>query len=127
MKKFPESIATKTRKTESYYESLISRYIAPSFTLFFRKLKISNPNVVTYCSFFMLLLSGFMAPKLNLLSIPVYRVIIILFIQMSFIFDCSDGQLARRTGKTSKLGAWLDKILDRGGELIIFSLFGYVE
>ena len=36
------------------------------------------------------------------------------------IFDLFDGTLARATGKTSKLGAFLDSTFDRAGEGIVF-------
>ncbi len=40
--------------------------------------------------------------------------------QFSAILDCSDGDLARVSGKSSLLGAWLDKSLDRLKEFLIF-------
>jgi phosphatidylglycerophosphate synthase len=125
--RIPVDLITKSGpKTESYYEYLISRYIAPYFTLLFKKLQIKNPNIITWCSFSLILIASVMVVNLGLLSSIVYRVIIAVLIQLNFIWDCSDGQLARITGTTSKLGAWLDKILDRVGEFIIFSVFGYV-
>ncbi len=39
----------------------------------------------------------------------------------AFFFDCVDGQLARYARKFSKLGAWLDSILDRSKEYAIFA------
>jgi hypothetical protein len=39
----------------------------------------------------------------------------------AFFFDCVDGQLARYARKFSKLGAWLDSILDRSKEYVIFA------
>jgi CDP-diacylglycerol--glycerol-3-phosphate 3-phosphatidyltransferase len=36
------------------------------------------------------------------------------------IFDLFDGALARATGKTSKLGAFLDSTFDRAGEAIVY-------
>jgi hypothetical protein len=40
---------------------------------------------------------------------------------LAFFFDCVDGQLARYARKFSKLGAWLDSILDRSKEYVIFA------
>ena len=125
MNKLPERLITKTGKAEAYYEYVICRYIAPHFTFFLKRLKISNPNIVTFCSFFILLIAGLLTSLVRLHSNLLYRAVIALLIQLSFILDCSDGQLARILGRTSKLGAWLDKILDRVGEFIIFSIFGY--
>ena len=36
------------------------------------------------------------------------------------VFDLFDGALARATGKTSKLGAFLDSVFDRAGEAIVY-------
>ncbi len=36
------------------------------------------------------------------------------------IFDMFDGTLARATGKVSKLGAFLDSVFDRAGEVIVY-------
>ena len=42
-------------------------------------------------------------------------------LQAAFTFDCVDGQLARYTRNFSKLGAWLDSILDRAKEYVVFA------
>ena len=36
------------------------------------------------------------------------------------VFDLFDGALARATGKTSKLGAFMDSVFDRWGEVVIY-------
>ncbi|MFC5180159.1 CDP-alcohol phosphatidyltransferase family protein [Actinomadura harenae] len=40
---------------------------------------------------------------------------------LAFVFDCVDGQLARYTRRYSKLGAWLDAMLDRAKEYMVFA------
>ena len=40
---------------------------------------------------------------------------------LAFAADCVDGQLARYTRQFSKLGAWLDSVLDRAKEYVIFA------
>jgi phosphatidylglycerophosphate synthase len=42
-------------------------------------------------------------------------------LQVAFAFDCVDGQLARYTRQFSKLGAWLDSVLDRGKEYAVYA------
>jgi Family of unknown function (DUF5941)/CDP-alcohol phosphatidyltransferase len=42
-------------------------------------------------------------------------------LQVSFMTDCVDGQLARYTRTFSKLGAWLDSIFDRTKEYAVFA------
>jgi phosphatidylglycerophosphate synthase len=40
--------------------------------------------------------------------------------QISYIFDCADGQLARYRKQFSPFGGWLDQVLDRSREFIIY-------
>lgn len=42
-------------------------------------------------------------------------------LQLAFIADCVDGQLARYTRQYSEFGAWLDSTLDRGKEYIVYA------
>jgi phosphatidylglycerophosphate synthase len=44
-----------------------------------------------------------------------------LLLQASFTTDCIDGQLARYTGTFSRLGAWLDSVLDRTKEHLVYA------
>jgi phosphatidylglycerophosphate synthase len=39
-------------------------------------------------------------------------------------FDMFDGTLARATGKVSKLGAFMDSVFDRAGEVVVYSGIG---
>ncbi len=111
--------------TESFYDFLISKYIAPQFTFLLSACGVKRPNNITLMSLVLLLAAAFMVLFTGMLNAVWYRAVIAVLIQFSFIFDCSDGQLARITGTTSKLGAWLDRLSDRLGEFIIFSFFGY--
>jgi len=125
--RIPDELITKTGlKTESFYDFLISRYIAPYITLLMKTLGFKSPNLVTLMSFIFILLTGFLVLDIENLDNILYRIIIAFLIQLSFILDSSDGQLARIIGKTSKLGAWLDRVLDRVGEFFIFTIFGII-
>lgn len=125
MVKIPDELVTKTGiKTESFYDFLISRYVAPHLTIFLKIVGIKNPNLISILSFVFILIPGVLILNIHRLENLDYRIIIAVLIQLSFILDCSDGQLARIVGKTSKLGAWLDKVFDRVGEFFIFTLFG---
>jgi phosphatidylglycerophosphate synthase len=42
-------------------------------------------------------------------------------VQVAFMLDCVDGQLARYTGTFSSFGAWLDSILDRAKEYAVYA------
>jgi phosphatidylglycerophosphate synthase len=42
-------------------------------------------------------------------------------LQVAFTTDCVDGQLARYSRQFSKLGAWLDAVLDRAKEYVVYA------
>lgn len=46
------------------------------------------------------------------------------FLQLSYLFDCADGQLARLTGMTSDVGAYLDFLVDEVKALILVGASG---
>lgn len=52
------------------------------------------------------------------------RILAFICIQLSFAFDCSDGEVARMTGRGSKFGIWFDSISDRTKEILWFMAIG---
>src|SRR5215218_8722687 len=44
-----------------------------------------------------------------------------LLLQLSFVLDCVDGQIARYTRTFSPLGAWMDVVFDRVNEILVFA------
>lgn len=42
-------------------------------------------------------------------------------LQLSFVLDCVDGQLARYTGSFSRFGGWLDSMSDRLKEYVVYA------
>ena len=42
-------------------------------------------------------------------------------LQVAFMLDCVDGQLARYTRTFSRFGAWLDSVFDRGKEYVVYA------
>ena len=42
-------------------------------------------------------------------------------LQLAFTADCVDGQLARYTRQFSEFGGWLDSVLDRGKEYVVYA------
>lgn len=48
------------------------------------------------------------------------RILAFVAIQLSFAFDCSDGEVARMLGRGSKFGIWFDSVSDRAKEIIWF-------
>lgn len=51
-------------------------------------------------------------------------IIAALILQLAYVFDCADGQLARHTGKTSPVGAYLDFFIDEVKALLLVAACG---
>jgi hypothetical protein len=96
----------------TFFVSSYSRYIAR----FAARLGIT-PNQVTVFSMFIgvLAAAGFaVGHRWSLIAGA-------LLLQAAFTFDCVDGQLARYTRNFSRFGAWLDSVLDRGKEYLVYA------
>ncbi|AKG91124.1 Phosphatidylglycerophosphate synthase [Geoglobus ahangari] len=65
-----------------------------------------HPNTITYFAFALGLISAYIVAIGR-----IYEGVLLLFI--SQIFDCVDGDLARMAGKTSRYGAFIDRVFDR--------------
>jgi CDP-diacylglycerol---glycerol-3-phosphate 3-phosphatidyltransferase len=92
---------------ETGYYSFINRYVIP--LLIQLKLK---PNHVSFLG----LLSSVMA-GVSFIYSPFFGG---LFTLLTGLFDTLDGSLARALGQSRKFGAFLDSVLDRYTELIIY-------
>jgi len=98
---------------ESGYYSFLERRIVPK--LIYLKL---TPNHVTYGGLIISMLAG--------LSFVYYPLAGGLLTLLTGLLDTLDGSLARATGESKKFGAFLDSILDRYTELIIYlGICGY--
>ncbi|KRW91446.1 CDP-alcohol phosphatidyltransferase [Alicyclobacillus tengchongensis] len=84
-----------------------------------------KPNEITLFSMFLCLIGcvGFAV------GLRPYVVAGLVFVQVSYVFDCADGQLARYKQQFSPVGGWLDQVSDRIKEFAIyFSLaYGYTR
>ena len=76
-----------------------------------------TPNAVTLVSFAI----GLAATACFALGSRWASVAGALLLQLSFTADCVDGQLARYTRTFSSLGAWLDSVLDRTKEHLVYA------
>lgn len=76
-----------------------------------------TPNQVTLLS----LLIGLVAAGAFAVGSDPALVIGAVALQVSFTFDCVDGQLARYTRRFSPLGAWMDSMFDRAKEYAVFA------
>jgi len=75
-----------------------------------------TPVQVSIVSFLISIVAGFCFS----FGIYFYTVVGAVLLQLSFILDMCDGELARYKNKCSKFGAWLDKVFDRLSEFSIF-------
>jgi CDP-diacylglycerol---glycerol-3-phosphate 3-phosphatidyltransferase len=80
------------------------------FKTFFRGR--TNPNLFTVMGFFSTLLAAFFILK-------EFLILAGLFIILSGIFDLIDGVVARKLGKITAFGGFLDSVLDRYSDLLL--------
>lgn len=88
-----------------------SQYVA-----YFSKRVGLTPNAVTSIGFVVSLVAG----SLLFVHDKSFLVAAAILLQVGFIFDCADGQLARVTGATSPFGAWYDFVTDRVREYYVY-------
>lgn len=102
----------------TYFVSSWSRYLVRPAA----RLKLT-PNAVTGISIGLAVLSAIWFSEGTRLSQIAGGV----FLYLSFVLDCLDGQLARYTRSFSPLGAWVDGMADRFKEFIVYVglAFGY--
>jgi phosphatidylglycerophosphate synthase len=107
------------RIPEPALDGLVDRYInrrvSPHLTGLFIFFNV-HPNGVTLLSIFI----GMAACLFFFLGGYINGVIGALLFQFSTLIDCCDGEVARRTGKVSEFGGWLDFM---GDNLVHFLLF----
>ena len=111
-----------TKRNIIKYSDFISNYfyqqIAFLITKYLLKTKIT-PNQITILSLVLGIISGLFIILNN-------KVLAILFLNLSFIFDCVDGQLARVKNMQSRFGSWIDNVSDRVVENIIYISFLFI-
>ncbi len=76
-----------------------------------------SPNAITLVS----LLVGLLAAGSFALGSRWALVVGAILLQVSLIIDCSDGEVARLTGRHSRVGAWLDAVTDRVKEFAAYA------
>jgi len=124
MNELANNIITKGSSTDSYFHLFTAKFISKPIVPFLIKLGIHNPNIVSFISFITILWTSallFMSDQEKIMN----RIIVVLLIEISFILDCADGQMARFLNKKSLFGAWLDRFLDRIGEMVLYTAIGY--
>ncbi|MCI0346685.1 MAG: CDP-alcohol phosphatidyltransferase family protein, partial [Chloroflexi bacterium] len=96
-------LARKRPEREFVMNRLYGAHVSPFFTVVCLKLGLS-PDQVTLVG------AAFGALGIGLLFLPVgpSSVVAVIALQVGYILDFSDGQVARLTGRTSVAGAYLD-------------------
>jgi len=90
---------------EHWFGRLYMRKLSPYATVVFARLGWS-PNAVTVC----FMISGVAAGVLTAVPGLPAAIGVALLIQLYLLFDCSDGELARYTGRFSATGVYLDRM-----------------
>lgn len=90
---------------EHWFGRLYMRRISPYATLVFARLGWS-PNAVTVA----FMVSGVVAGVVTAIPGLPAAIVVALLIQLYLLLDCSDGELARYTGRLSATGVYLDRI-----------------
>lgn len=101
---------------DSIFSTLITRKLSRLLTYVLLKLDPEiTPNTVSVISMIINL-----AAAACLFSSSYWtRILGVVLLQIGFVFDCSDGEIARATGKGSPFGAFLDSTFDRFKEIIM--------
>lgn len=92
-----------TIKSDFLIGFLISKRISPYFSAFYIKKKVV-PNTITIH----MIISGIIGAIFFSFSNIYLKLIGVIFMQLWFILDCSDGEVARETNNFSKYGKELD-------------------
>ncbi len=114
--------ASKKNGKGPLYTRYVNRNAAIPFTFLFWKLGLS-PNAVSFIS--SLLTHTGLALLMAFQPTVAICVTVYLFLAIGFVTDCCDGQLARVSGKTSRLGEWLDHSFDAIKSITVPLILGF--
>lgn len=119
MRRIAQSPEILARSEENWYGKRVSRKFSIYFTKLFLILKMT-PNQVTWLMLFTgiagAVLFAFPSITLSCIAFFVY--------QLWIIFDCSDGEVARLSGKKSLFGPYLDRINHFVTDIFLLSSLG---
>ncbi len=109
-------MARALRSNDGFYSTFVLRKLSARVTKLALK-KSWTPNQITVAS---LGIAG-VASALFMTGNHLLLALGAILVQLSIIVDCSDGEVARYTGVSSQLGAWLDAATDRVKEYAIYA------
>lgn len=104
------------KKNDGWWASIFSGPLANYLLRFIADIGFITPNHVTLFALFL----GVCAAVCFVFATPLSMIVGAILVQLSFIVDCMDGQLARYRQQFSALGAWLDRIADRVKDFLYF-------
>lgn len=104
------------KKKDGWWASLFTGQVANLFLYFIADIKWITPNCVTASSLFLCVIAA------AFISVggAVFLIIGAILVQLVFILDCLDGQLARYREASSNFGAWFDRVTDRVKDFLIY-------
>jgi archaetidylinositol phosphate synthase len=104
------------KKKDGWWASIFSGPLANRLLEPICEIKWISPNLITISSLIVGLIASYFFYRGSHLDL----IIGAFLVQLSFVVDCMDGQLARYRQQFSKLGAWLDRIADRVKDFFYF-------
>ena len=96
------------KPADSYFNRLLARPVAALAVAALARTRVT-PNQVTFLSLFVFVLA-----MVGLVVLPGWVGLLagVGGVELSYVFDCADGQLARLTKRSSPIGALLDFLMD---------------
>ena len=104
------------KEKDGWWATVFSSQIANILLVFIADIKWITPNCVTTSSLFTCII----ACSFISVGLPIFLIIGALLIQLVFILDCLDGQLARYRDQKTNFGAWYDRVTDRIKDFLIY-------
>lgn len=104
------------RSNDGFYSTFVLRKLSARVTIVALK-RGWTPNQITLASLGISAVAAALFMTGNHFALAVGA----LLVQLSIIVDCSDGEVARYTGVSSQLGAWLDAATDRVKEYALYA------
>ena len=107
------------KPADSFFNIYLARPVAALVVAVCMHTRIT-PNQITFASLFLMYVAmGFLAFMPNIWGLWIG----VIGLELSYVLDCADGQLARITGKSSVVGATLDFMMDElKAYLVVFAI-----
>ncbi|CAG20599.1 CDP-alcohol phosphatidyltransferase family protein [Photobacterium profundum] len=118
--KFKKLWATKT-KDDEWWSSFVTSPLAILLNYFVVDIKYLTPNKITLISF----ITAIIASVLIVIGGTSNFIMAAILINLSHVFDCMDGQMARYRKTTSASGSYYDKLTDQIQVTLWFGSVGY--